>query len=144
MSKKNPKCLNNHKCCEKNRTSQCDRVLGWGGYCKLDGQEHFFAEVTFEMKPDDERSQPGRDQGEEGRARQWGHAVGHGPQPGGGRQSPTPSHLPRACRVSPTSARHCHRVSVQPSPHLPGLGPEVAHLFTLVSIHNVWQTGGVQ
>lgn len=55
---KSIKCLNNDKCCEKNKMCPCDTVQGQGGYCKYDGQEHISAEVTLEMKPDTKMSQP--------------------------------------------------------------------------------------
>lgn len=51
----------NDRCCEQNKTCQCERALGGGAAANQMDRSIFLQRLTFQMEPDSKRSQPCRD-----------------------------------------------------------------------------------
>lgn len=125
--------------------------------CRSGEQEHVSAEVTFEMKADDERSQPCKDRREGGESKAVGTRGGTrvlanledagliatppplAAWPGA---FPSPLHPPTPPHTHPLP---CGPLLVQLSPchprHSSWGQPRGGSPFHLVSIHSLWQTG---
>ena len=107
--------------------------------CKSDEQEHVSAEVTFEMKADDERSQPCKDRREGGKSKAVGTHSGTRSLPTWRTQARSPLLLlwqpglvpsPPPPTLCPAVLCWCSHLHVAQDT-APGAGPEVAHPFTL-------------
>lgn len=153
MSREQVNEMFNDRCCEQNKTCQCERALGGGAAANQMDRSIFLQRLTFQLEPDSKRSQPCRD---------WrgGHESNTVGTHGGTwslltwrKQVPSPlpplppaawpGALPSPTSLCPAGLCWCSCLHVTQDT-APRAGSEVVYLFTLVSIHNVWQTGGGQ